>query len=110
MKICPTCDKVYQDEDINFCLADGTTLLKKRGPKPAKHSLINDVVAIIVAAVALLIFLCLVTSSADDRSFMSTGNGGPTHNWIGMVGANIAAVLFSGFGWTAYLLPLVTVV
>ena len=110
MKVCPTCDKVYQDEDINFCLADGTTLLKKRGPKAAKHSLVNDVVAIIVAAVALLIFLCLVTSSADDRSFVSTGNGGPTHNWIGMVGANIAAVLFAAFGWTGYLLPLVTVV
>ena len=52
MKICPTCDKVYTDEDINFCLADGTTLLKKRG-KAAKHSLLNDVVAIILAAVGL---------------------------------------------------------
>ncbi|MBV9240822.1 MAG: DNA translocase FtsK, partial [Acidobacteria bacterium] len=109
MKFCPTCDKVYQDEDINFCLADGTTLLKKKGAKATKHSLLNDVVAIIVAAVALLAFLCLITASADDRSFVSTGNGGPTHNWIGIVGANIAAVLFGAFGWTAYLLPLLIV-
>jgi len=109
MKICPTCDKVYQDEEINFCLADGTTLLKKKGPKQAKHSLVNDVVAIIVGALALLVFLCLVTASADDRSFVSTGNGGPTHNWIGIVGANIAAVLFGSFGWTAYLFPVLTV-
>lgn len=106
MKVCPTCDKVYKDEEINFCLADGTTLLKKKGPKQAKHSIVNDVVAIIAAAVALLVLLCLVTASADDRSFLSTGNGERTHNWIGMVGANIAAVCFGAFGWTAYLLPL----
>ena len=74
MKICPTCNEVYNDDDINFCLADGTTLLKKRG-KAAKHSHWNDVVAIILAAVAVLVFLCLVTSSPNDRSFISTGNG-----------------------------------
>ncbi|HEV7701565.1 MAG TPA: DNA translocase FtsK 4TM domain-containing protein [Pyrinomonadaceae bacterium] len=106
MKVCPTCDKVYQDEDINFCLADGTTLLKKRGPKPAKHSHWNDVVAVIIAAVALLVFLCLITASSDDRSLISTGGGAAsTRNWIGIVGANIAAVFFGGFGWTAYLIP-----
>src|SRR5436190_2574332 len=105
MKVCPTCDKVYTDEDINFCLADGTTLLKKRG-KAAKHSHWNDVVAIIFAAVAVLVFLCLVTSSPDDRSLISTGAGLPsTRNWIGVVGANIAAVCLSAFGWTAYLIP-----
>jgi S-DNA-T family DNA segregation ATPase FtsK/SpoIIIE len=104
MKVCPTCDKVYTDEDINFCLADGTTLLKKRGK--ARHSHWNDVVAIVLAAVAVLVFLCLVTSSPDDRSLISTGAGLPsTKNWIGVVGANIAAVFLSGFGWTAYLIP-----
>ena len=106
MKVCPTCSEVYKDDDINFCLADGTTLLKKKNGKAAKHSHWNDVVAVIVAAVALLVLLCLVTSSPNDRSFISTGNGSPsTHNWIGPVGANIAAVLISGFGWTAYLFP-----
>ncbi len=105
MKTCPTCNEVYKDDDINFCLADGTTLLKKKSGKAAKHSHWNDVVAIIVAAVALLVLLCLVTSSPSDRSFISTGNGSTTHNWIGPVGANIAAVLISGFGWTAYLFP-----
>ena len=69
MKVCPTCNEVYQDDDINFCLADGTTLLKKKSGKAAKHSHWNDVVAVILAAVAVLVFLCLVTSSPDDRSF-----------------------------------------
>ena len=106
MKICPTCNETYKDDDINFCLADGTTLLKKRQGKAVKHSLWNDVLAVIVVAVAVLVLLCLMTSSPNDRSFISTGNGSPTHNWIGPVGANIAAVLISGFGWTAYLFPI----
>src|SRR4029077_13051217 len=102
MKTCPTCKETY-DDDTNFCLADGTTLLKKRGGKQPKHSHWNDVVAIILAAVSVLVILCLVSSSTDDRTFFSTGNGSPTHNWIGVVGANIAAVFLSAFGWTAYL-------
>jgi S-DNA-T family DNA segregation ATPase FtsK/SpoIIIE len=107
MKVCPTCKETYHDDDINFCLADGTTLLKKKGGKAPKHSRWNDVVAVIVVAVALLVFLCLITSSPDDRSLISTGGGLPTaRNWVGVVGANIAAVLLSGFGWTAYLMPI----
>ncbi|MFN0278997.1 MAG: DNA translocase FtsK [Pyrinomonadaceae bacterium] len=106
MKICPTCNEIYKDDDINFCLADGTTLLKKKGPKSVKHSHWNDVVAVILAAVAVLVFLCLVTSSTDDRSLISTGGGqAGTKNWVGFVGANIAAIFFSTFGWTAYLIP-----
>ena len=107
MKVCPTCSEVYTDDNINFCLADGTTLLKKRNSKTAPHSHWNDVVAVILGAVAVLVFLCLITSSADDRSLISTGGGLPgTRNWIGVVGANIAAVFFSAFGWTAYLIPM----
>ncbi|MFN2500795.1 MAG: DNA translocase FtsK 4TM domain-containing protein, partial [Pyrinomonadaceae bacterium] len=105
MKVCPTCSEIYKDDDINFCLADGTTLLKKKN-KAAKHSHWNDVVAVILVAVAVLVFLCLITSSADDRSVISTGGTFPsTRNWVGVVGANIAAVLVSAFGWTAYLMP-----
>lgn len=111
MKTCPTCNEVYKDDDINFCLADGTTLLKKKGPKAAKHSHWNDVVAIILAAVAVMVLLCLITSSTDDRSWISTGSGAPKlKNWVGVVGANIAAVLFSTFGWTAYLIPVLIAV
>ncbi len=107
MKVCPTCNEVYKDDDINFCLSDGTTLLKKKGGKAKAHSHWNDVLAIILGAVAVLVLLCLITSSTDDRSLISTGAGLPkTRNWIGVVGANIAAVLFSTFGWTAYLIPL----
>ncbi len=62
--------------------------------------------AIIVAAVALLVLLSLVTSNTADRSWFSTGSGAASaRNWIGPVGANIAAFLFNFFGWASYLLP-----
>ncbi len=106
MKVCPTCDEVYQDDQINFCLSDGTTLLKKKGSKPKKYSYANDAVAIFLATVAVLVLLSLISSSTDDRSLISTGAGLPkARNWVGVVGANIAAVLFSTIGWTAYFIP-----
>jgi len=109
VKVCPTCNEVYKDDDINFCLADGTTLLKKKS-KVTKHSHWNDVVAVILAALAVLVFLCLITSTTDDRSLISTGGvSTTTKNWIGFVGANIAAIFLSAFGWTAYLIPILIV-
>ena len=110
MKICPTCNESYKDDDINFCLADGTTLLKKKNGKAPKHSHWNDVVAVILAAIAVLVFLCLVTGSSDDRSWLPTSSSsGPMRNWIGVVGASIASVLFNAVGWTAYLIPVLIV-
>ncbi len=105
MKICPNCKQKYDDE-TNFCLADGSTLIADTG-KGAVHSRLNEVIAVGLVAVALLVFLCLVTASPDDRSIVSTGYGSdaPTKNWIGVIGANIAALLISAIGWTAYLLP-----
>lgn len=109
MKICPTCKEIYKDDALNFCLADGTTLLAKRNGKGASHSRINEVVAVGLIAVAVLVFLSLVTSSPQDRSFLSTGfsANAPTRNWIGVVGSNIAAALFAAIGQAAYMLPAV---
>jgi S-DNA-T family DNA segregation ATPase FtsK/SpoIIIE len=108
MKVCPTCNEVYKDDDINFCLADGTTLLKKKGKKAAEHSYVNDVSAVIVAAFAVLLLLSLLTfSDTDSAGRWGTGNSSPTHNWIGSVGAYISAFLFNAaIGWTAYVVPL----
>ena len=109
MKICPTCKETYKDDELNFCLADGTTLLAKKNGKVTKHSRLNEVIAVALIGLALLIFLSLMTASPDDRSIISTGYSATsaTKNLIGIVGANIAAVLIAAIGWTAYLLPAV---
>ncbi len=80
---------------------------KKGGKGAAASSRLNEVVAVVLVAAAVLIFLCLMTASPEDRSIMGTGfsANAPTRNWIGVVGANIAAILFAAIGWTAYLLP-----
>src|SRR4029079_7319054 len=104
MKVCPTCDEVYKDDEINFCLADGSTLLKKRDPKPKKHSRLNEVAAVVLVALAILTFLCLVTYSSSDWS-LNTASSQPTRNWIGIVGAVVADLLFQAIGISAYIIP-----
>ena len=69
------------------------------------HSRGGEILAIGLAALAALIFLCLVSYSPNDWSLNSTGLG-KTQNWIGMVGAVTADLLFQTVGLTAYFLPL----
>lgn len=105
MKFCPTCRATYKDEELNFCLADGAALLKKRGNTPVpKNSVLNEVVAFAVLALALLVLLCLVSYSPTDPTF-NTSSSAPTRNWIGPVGSNLAELLLTLVGVTAYLLP-----
>lgn len=68
------------------------------------HSLTNEIVAISLLAATVLIFLCLVSFNENDPSLI-TESSFKTQNWIGVVGANIAAILFSIIGLTAYLVP-----
>jgi DNA segregation ATPase FtsK/SpoIIIE, S-DNA-T family len=106
MKVCPACNQSYKD-DINFCLSDGSTLLKKGAEKPKKHSYLNDVLALGVLAIAILLFLSLVSHAWSDPSFNSTGFGGnsKTHNWIGPVGAYFSDLLIQAIGISAYVFP-----
>jgi len=104
MKHCPSCKKTYDDDSLNFCLADGTTLLSKRGGTVVKHTILNEVIAIALLALTVLIFLCLVSYDQRDPTF-NTSSSFPIRNWIGFVGANFAELLLTAVGATAYLLP-----
>lgn len=107
MKICPTCNETYKDDEINFCLADGSTLVRKRSngkKKPAKHSRVNEVLAIVLIAFAVLAFLCLVSYSPMDASF-NTASTLKTQNWIGPLGAYFSDILFQLIGLSAYFFP-----
>lgn len=106
MKICPNCNQTYKDDEINFCLSDGTTLIKKGNGKAKKHSRSNEVVAIIILALSFLVFLCLLTYSPTDPSF-NTSSSQRTQNWIGVIGAHIADLLFQAIGSSAFIFPVI---
>src|SRR5262245_27319107 len=73
-------------------------------PAP-RNSRINEIVAIGLIAMALLVGLCLVSYNPNDPSWNAAGEVG-AHNWIGAVGANVAAALFQSIGLASYLVPL----
>ncbi len=68
------------------------------------YSTFNEIVAVILIALAVLIFLCLITHSPNDWSF-NTASSQKTQNWIGVVGAVISDLLFQTVGFSAYFLP-----
>src|SRR5512138_2977974 len=70
-----------------------------------RNTRVNEIVAIGLVAMALLLGLCLVSYNPNDPSWNAAGETG-THNWIGAVGANMAAALFQSIGLASYLLPL----
>ena len=70
----------------------------------ARNTRANEIIAIALVALALLLFLCLFSYNPNDPSWNAAGESG-AHNWIGAVGANVAAGLFQGIGLAAYLLP-----
>src|SRR5436305_12772194 len=64
----------------------------------------NEIVAIGLVALALLLGLCLASYNPNDPSWNAAGEAA-AHNWVGTVGANVAAALFQSIGLAAYLLP-----
>ena len=72
-----------------------------------RNSRRNEILAILLLAVGLLLALCLVSAAfyPNDPSWNSAGQT-ETRNWAGAIGANVAAALFQSIGLAAYLLPL----
>ena len=71
-----------------------------------RNSRRNEIVAILLFALGLLLTLCLVSGAfyPSDPSWNSAGQT-QTRNWAGSIGANVAALLFQSIGVAAYLLP-----
>jgi S-DNA-T family DNA segregation ATPase FtsK/SpoIIIE len=69
-----------------------------------KNTRVNEIIAIGLIALALLLGLCLASYSPNDPSWNAAGEAA-AHNWIGAIGANVAAALFQSIGLAAYLLP-----
>lgn len=64
----------------------------------------NDVVAIALLALAVLVFLCLVTFNQNDWN-LNTASSQKTQNWIGIFGSVIADILFQFIGLISYFIP-----
>ena len=71
-----------------------------------RNSRRNEIVAILLFAVGVLLSLCLISAAfyPGDPSWNSAGQT-ETHNWTGAIGSNVAALLFQFVGLAAYLLP-----
>jgi S-DNA-T family DNA segregation ATPase FtsK/SpoIIIE len=63
--------------------------------------------AIVLAILALVLCVALLSFDPSDPGFSSTGEGSAVHNRIGPVGAWFADALFFLFGRPAYLLPVI---
>ena len=76
--------------------------------QPVKNTRANEITAIALAALGVLLALCLASYDPNDPSWNAAGQS-DAHNWIGAVGANVASALFQGVGLAAYLLPFLLV-
>jgi S-DNA-T family DNA segregation ATPase FtsK/SpoIIIE len=85
-----------------------TTEFEEKPPRmiTPRNSRRNEIIAVLLFAVGLLLSLCLVSAAfyPGDPSWNSAGQT-ETHNWTGTIGANVAALLFQFVGLAAYLLP-----
>ncbi len=75
---------------------------KTAAPKNTRR---NEIIAIALFAVSVLLALCLVSYNPNDSSWNAAGQEG-TRNLVGAIGSNISVTLFQFVGLAAYLLPL----
>ena len=75
---------------------------------PTENHRLNEMVGFLGITIAVLIALSLLSYSPHDSSLNVSAppsDARPASNWIGPVGAYGADLLFQGFGYAAFLLP-----
>ena len=65
--------------------------------------------AILLFAVGVALFLALVSYKRTDPGWSTTGLSREPGNWVGSVGASVADILFSWFGYVSYLAPFMVI-
>ncbi|HEV2223921.1 MAG TPA: DNA translocase FtsK 4TM domain-containing protein, partial [Candidatus Acidoferrales bacterium] len=69
---------------------------------------INELAGFVGITLAVLLALSLLSYSPRDAAFnvsAAAPAAGPSHNWIGPVGAHVADLFFQGVGYAAFLFP-----
>lgn len=72
-----------------------------------REKLKREINGILLVAVAIFLFLCLISyDPADPSLFTYTSQKvREIHNWMGIVGAYLSGFLFQGFGFPSFLIP-----
>jgi hypothetical protein len=86
MKVCPQCDDTYHDDELNFCLMDGTPL----APGDSQPT-----VAIAKSGTKTAVMPAVTAEPDPTPSAFETTDAGSRHGigfWIGIFFASIAAV------------------
>jgi len=78
---------------------------------PTGNRRLNELVGFVCLATSVLLLLSLISYSPLDDSFNVAGPamaraGSTTRNWIGPFGAHLSDLLFQGFGFAVFLLPM----
>jgi S-DNA-T family DNA segregation ATPase FtsK/SpoIIIE len=76
---------------------------------PTENNRLNELIGFLGVTIAVLMALALISYSPHDPSFNVSTQSPDIHsarNWIGPVGAYSADLLFQGFGYAVFLLPI----
>ena len=68
--------------------------------------LVSELYLICMLALGLCMVLALWSYDAQDPGITFASSHGKVNNWLGLIGAYLASLLFFAFGWIAYLFPL----
>jgi DNA segregation ATPase FtsK/SpoIIIE, S-DNA-T family len=75
---------------------------------PTENNRLNELIGFMGVTIAVLMALALISYSPHDPSFNVSAESSAVHsarNWIGVVGAYGADLLFQGIGYAVFLLP-----
>ena len=83
-----------------------TRAAEKKQASAKTSSRFNEIIAVVLAVLAVMVFLSLFSFTENDLPPNSTSLTSK-HNWIGFIGVYTAYALFSAIGLTAYAVPAV---
>ncbi|MHB1241057.1 MAG: DNA translocase FtsK [Gammaproteobacteria bacterium] len=73
------------------------------------HRGLREAILILLTVVGVYLLVALATYNPADPSWSHSGSAGPVRNYGGVAGAWFADVFLSGFGYLAYLFPVMAV-
>jgi S-DNA-T family DNA segregation ATPase FtsK/SpoIIIE len=83
---------------------------RKETERTPEHRGLNDIVGVVLLAVALLLFIAMTSFDRNDVAANTTNRNVTPHNLIGGAGAWIAHFFFQAFGAGAFVLPILCAV